>query len=102
VSEEELPKLRADKLKPLALTTTDEQQCLIELQAVGLRQQTMIALQNVLSQNHGECPVLFKYIDGENKITRIKAGPRFQVLPSDMLKQEIEQLVGPNSVFLPQ
>jgi DNA polymerase-3 subunit alpha len=102
VSEEELPKLRADKLKPLALTTTDKQQCLIELRAAGLRRQTMIALQSVLSQNHGKCPVLFKYIDGENKITRIKAGSRFHVLPSDTLKHQIEQLVGPNSVFLPQ
>ncbi len=102
VSEEELPKLRADKMKPLALTVSDEQQCLIELRAAGLRQQTMVALQSLLSRNEGECPVLFKYIDSENKITRIKAGPRFNVVPSDLLKQQVEQLVGPNSVLLPQ
>ena len=102
VSEEELPKLRADKMKPLALKESNGPQCLIELRAAGLRHQTMTALQTVLSQNQGECPVLFKYIDGENKITRIKAGPRFNVVPSALLKQQIEQLVGPNAVFLPR
>lgn len=100
-SEEEVPKLRADKIKPLALTASDEQTCLIELRAAGLRHQTMVALQHVLGQHHGDCPVLFKYIDADNTITRIKAGPRFQVQPSDELKQHVEQLVGAGTVFLP-
>jgi DNA polymerase-3 subunit alpha len=101
VSEEESPKLRADKLRPLSLVTSDDQPCLIELRASRLRQQMMVALQNLLSQNEGECPVLFKYIDADNKITHIKAGPRYCVLPSVQLKQQIEQLTGENSVFLP-
>ncbi len=99
VSEEELPKLRTDTIKPLSSTSSCEQ-CLIELRAAILRRQTIHQLQQVLLQHHGDCPVIFKYIDSDNTITRIKAGPRFTVLPSEQLKHQLEMLIGENSVFL--
>ena len=103
VSEEELPKLRAETVKPLSLASSSEQDhCLIELRAAGLRRQTMTALQQLLGQHQGQCPVMFKYIDSDNSITRIKAGSRFAVLPSEQLKQQIERLTGENSVFFPR
>ena len=100
VSEEELPKLRVDMLKPLSLTTSSGEQYLIELRAARLRKQTVHQLQQLLLQHHGDCPVMFKYVDSDNTITRIKAGPRFTVLPSKQLKQHLEMLIGENAVFL--
>ena len=100
VSEEELPKLRAEKMKPLALTSMEESLCLIELRASTLRQKTLYDLQKLLQQHQGNCPVIFKYIDLDNSITRIKAGDKFQIHPSDQLAQQIEELVGKNAVFV--
>lgn len=100
VSEGDLPKLRANVVKPLSLTTFSGEQCLIELQAAGLRRQTMYQLQQLLLQHHGDCPVIFKYIDSDNTITQIKAGPKFTIFPSDQLQQQIEMLLGEDSVFL--
>jgi len=100
VSEGELPKLRAETVKPLSLTTSSGEQYLIELRAAGLRSQTMHQLQQLLLQHHGDCPVVFKYIDSDNTITRIKAGSQFSVLPSKQLKQQLDMLIGENSVFL--
>jgi DNA polymerase-3 subunit alpha len=102
VSEEELPKLRAETMKPLSLPSASEEVlCLIELRAAGLRRQTMTALQQLLPQHQGPCPVMFKYIDSDNSITRIKAGSRFAVSPTEQLKQQVEHLIGENTVFLP-
>ncbi len=101
VSEEELPKLRVQKIKPLDLTRTEETQCLIELRATTLRRQTVQKLQQLLSQHHGKCPVMLKYIDSDNSITCIRAGAKFFVQPSTQLEHEIRQLVGENGVFLP-
>lgn len=101
VSEEELPKIRADKLKPLALTASDAAPCLIELRAAQLRKQTVRQLHQVLEQHRGDCPVLFKYIDTDNAITRIKAGPQFTVSPSAQLAEQLENLLGKQAVLMP-
>lgn len=100
VSEEELPKIRAEKVKPLALTTSEEKGCLIELRTTRLRQQTMYELRKLLLEHHGDCPVIFKYIDNDNTITRIRAGEKFFILPSEDLTQRIEELIGKNTIFL--
>ena len=97
VSEEELPKLRADKIRELDLPTSEEEHCLIELRATKLRRNSMTELQKVLLQHQGSCPVIFKYID-ENKITRIRAGEKFAVSPSKQLMQQVEALMGKNAV----
>lgn len=100
VSEEELPKLRAQKMKPLALTASEGEECLIELRASRLHRQTVQDLQHLLLQYHGDCPVIFKYIDNDNMITRVRAGENFFIQPSPKLAQQIEEIVGRNSVFL--
>jgi DNA polymerase-3 subunit alpha len=100
VSEEELPKIRAEKMKPLTLTAIEERLCLIELRASKLRQRTLYDLQKLLQQHQGDCPVVFKYIDPDNSITRIRAGDNFQIHPSEQLAQQIEELVGKHSVFV--
>ena len=56
--------------------------------------------QTLLLQHHGMCPVTFKYIDNENKITRVRAGKKFSVAPSDQFVQQVEELIGKNAVFL--
>ncbi|MBD3307109.1 DNA polymerase III subunit alpha [candidate division KSB3 bacterium] len=100
VSEEELPKLRAQKMKPLAVTSPEKRHCLIELQASRLRRQTIYDLQHLLLQHHGECPVIFKYIDNDNTITRIRVGEKFAISPSETFTQQVERLVGENAVFV--
>ena len=100
VSEEELPKLRAETVRPLSLGTSAGEQCLIELRGAKLRKPSLLELQKVLLRHQGACPVIFKYIDSDNTITRVKAGARFTVLPSAQLKQQVEALLGENSVFL--
>ena len=100
VSEEELPKLRAETVRPLSLGTSAGEQCLIELRGAKLRKPAVLELQKVLLRHQGACPVIFKYIDSDNTITRVKAGARFTVLPSAQLKQQVEALLGENSVFL--
>lgn len=102
VAEEELPKLRAETIKPLHPVSGAEQKpCLIELRAAQLRKQMLAPLQQTLLQYPGECPVIFKYVDTNNTITHIKAGPRFAILPSEQVKQQLEKLVGENSVLFP-
>ena len=100
VSEEELPKLRAETVRPLSFGTSAGEQCLIELRGAKLRKPAVLELQKVLLRHQGACPVIFKYIDSDNTITRVKAGARFTVLPSAQLKQQVEALLGENSVFL--
>jgi len=65
-----------------------------------LRKTAIHSLQKLLLKHHGEHPVLFKYIDSNNTITRIKAGDRFSVNPSEQLTQQIKELLGTHSVFL--
>jgi DNA polymerase-3 subunit alpha len=99
-SEEELPKIRAQKIKPLALSMGEEKGCLIELRAARLRQQIMYEIQKLLLEHHGDCPVTFKYIDTDNNITRIRAGGKFSILPSEELAQRLEQLLGKDTIFI--
>ncbi len=99
-SEEELPKIRAQKIKPLALSTREEKGCLIELRAARLRQQAMYEVQKLLLDHHGDCPVTFKYIDHDNTITRIRAGEKFSILPSEELAQRLEHLLGKDTIFI--
>jgi DNA polymerase-3 subunit alpha len=101
-SQNEPPKIRAEKLKPLALPTHPIRgQCLIDLWAAKLRRQTVQELQKLLLQYHGDCPVAFKYIDPDNTIKNIiRAGERFAISPSDELTQRIEGLIGKNTIFV--
>lgn len=100
MSEDELPKLRAQSLRPLALPNRREEHCLIEFHAARLRRQTAADLQNLLKQHHGSCPVILKYIDNDNNITCVRAGENFSVQPSPQLEQDIRRLVGDHSVYL--
>jgi hypothetical protein len=42
----------------------------------------------------------FQYIDLGNAITRIRAGERFHVQPSEQLTQQVQELIGKNTVFV--
>ncbi|GAK53078.1 DNA polymerase III, alpha subunit [Candidatus Moduliflexus flocculans] len=103
VAEEELPKLRAQKLRPIqqeAAVAPQESCCMIELRAAKLRRQTMQQLQQLLQQHHGSCGVTFKYVDRDNGITMIRAGEKFGVTPSQQLADKLEELLGKSSVVM--
>ena len=98
VAEEELPKLRANKLRPVHdSAAAQEPQCLIILRAAKLKRRTMEQIQQLLLQHHGDCPVMFRYIGLDNEI-KIRAGEKFFVAPSAQLTAQIEDLLGKNSV----
>ncbi len=99
VAEEELPKLRANKLRPVHdSAAAPEAQFLIELRAAKLKRRMMEQIQQLLLQHHGDCPVTFKYIGLDNDIKMIRAGEKFGVAPSAQLTAQIEDLLGKNSV----
>ncbi len=101
ISGEDSPKIRAEKLKPLALPTHPaREQCLIDLWAAKLRMPTVQELQKLLLQHHGDYPVVFKYIEKDNTITRINAAENYCILPSKELTQQIEALIGKNAIFI--
>ena len=102
IAEGEPPKLRAQTVKPMHLPQEEKKQCLIEMRAVKLRQQTVSGLQQLLAKHHGDCPVVFKYIDSENNITCVRAGEKFAIQPSIQLAQQIEELIGRDSVYIPR
>lgn len=99
VAEEELPKLRANKLRPVHdSAAAPEAQFLIELRAAKLKRRMMEQIQQLLLQHHGDCPVTFKYIGLDNDIKMIRAGEKFGVAPSAQLTERLEELLGKNSV----
>ena len=100
VAEEELPKLRAQTIRPLGLSASNETQCLIEFRASQLKKNNVLDLQKLLLQHHGVCPVIFKYVDNDNNITRIRAGERFAISPTLDLLRQVEQLIGSNCIHV--
>jgi DNA polymerase-3 subunit alpha len=102
IAEGEPPKLRAQTIKPIHLPQEEKKACLIEMRAVKLRRQTVSGLQQLLAKHHGDCPVVFKYIDSENNITCVRAGEKFAIQPSIQLAQQIEELTGRDSVYIPR
>ncbi len=103
VAEEELPKIRAQKLRPIqqeSAVAPQETCCMIELRAAKLRRQTMQQLQQLLQQYQGACSVTFKYVDRDNGITMIRAGEKFGIAPSQQLSDKIEELLGKSSVVM--
>ncbi|PID56124.1 DNA polymerase III subunit alpha [candidate division KSB3 bacterium] len=102
LAESDPPKLRARTVKPIHLPSHEDKHCLIDMQALKLRRRTLEGLQQLLSDHHGDCPVVFKYIDSDNKITCVRAGERFAIQPSIQLVQQIEELTGRDSVYVPR
>ncbi|MCP4403602.1 MAG: hypothetical protein GY801_40640, partial [bacterium] len=101
IAEGEPPKLRAQTVRPMHLPQEEKKQCLIEIRATKLRRQALDGLQQLLTEHQGTCPVVFKYIDSDNSITCVRAGEKFAVQPSLQLAQEIEELTGRDSVYIP-
>lgn len=70
----------------------------IDLFTAGLDKDMLAKLKKILARHKGGVPVYLNFTESSGKMTQIIAGEDFRVYASDDLFEEIEALVGENSV----
>jgi DNA polymerase-3 subunit alpha len=70
----------------------------IDLFTAGLEPQTLEKLRDILSLHKGNVPVYLNFREPGGKCTQVVAGEDFKIFASDQLFNEIENLIGENSI----
>jgi len=69
----------------------------VTVDTVGLEEETLSSLREIVSSYQGDCPVYMHFKDGSDR-TSIRLGRRYYVLPSRSLVQKIAGLLGDDCV----
>jgi DNA polymerase III subunit alpha len=96
---EETPKIIAEEILPLEEARNKYTQAIsIELVTTALETQTLSGLKEILKKHKGRTPVYINLSTPDKKKVQIAAGKDFLVMPTDILINEVEALVGEGAV----
>ena len=70
----------------------------IDLFTAGLEQDTLERLRDILTQHKGNIPVYMNFREPNGQCTQLVTGEDFKIFASDNLFEEIEQLLGNNTI----
>ncbi len=70
----------------------------IKLNLIGVDEQILQNLKNIISRNRGSCQVFFHLAEKNEGEKIIRAHPSFNIAPSDELLKELSRIVGKDSI----
>ena len=97
----DLPCIKVNSIVPV--TQAESQlagHILINLDCVGLQEETLQRLKALLEQHPGRCPVVLRLIGHDRRVTTVRVGPRLRVAWGEGLARELRDLVGPEHVLV--
>jgi len=97
----DLPSIKVNDVVPIAQAEARlADHVIINLDCVGLAEDTLDRLKAVLEQHPGSCPVLLRFLGHDRRATTVRAGSGLAVAWSPELAHELEGLVGTEHVLV--
>jgi DNA polymerase III subunit alpha len=98
---EDKPRIFADQIIPLDEVPKRFTKAIhIRLPAETTAETVLTRVQKVLQHHKGDCPVFFCFMYPDGKLVFMETHDRFAVAPSDALVQELENILGEDTVWL--
>jgi DNA polymerase-3 subunit alpha len=98
---EDKPRVFADHIIPLDEVPKRFTKAIhIRLPAETTAETVLTRVQEVLQHHKGDCPVFFCFMYPDGKLVFMETHDRFAVTPSDALVQELENILGEDTVWL--
>ena len=97
----DLPSIKVNDVVPIAQAEARlADHVVINLDCVGLAEDTLDRLKAVLEQHPGSCPVLLRFLGHDRRATTVRAGSGLAVAWSPELAHALQGLVGTEHVLV--
>jgi DNA polymerase-3 subunit alpha len=98
---EDKPKIYADRIMPLTDVPKNFTKAMhIRLSAATTSEAVLDRVREVLRAGKGNVPVMFCFIYPDGKLVFLEAGEHFSVTPTEKLVQDLEAIIGEETVWL--
>ncbi len=97
----DVPSIKVNELIPVTQAEARlAGQVTIDLDCVGLSDETLARLKKLLQQHPGQCPVVLRLVGHDRQVTVVRAGPRMAVTWNEELAHGLGELVGAEHILV--